>query len=275
VRPWPHHPSGHLDIPCFYGRISHFVEKSNFLSVIMTTNKKETAAEFIAHLHSDPEWVRQNEMRDDQLKAAIEKHKAILSETIKELNEAGYPVDSIDELRESGIPYKTAIPILLKWLPQITSETGAKESIVRALSVPWAKPAALFPLFAEYRSASKQEEGLKWAIGNALEVIVDDSVFNEIAELVKNKDHGKSREMLVLALGKIKNPNAIDLLIELLNDDEVVGHALIALGKLKAIKALPYIKKMTTHSKLWVRKQAIKSINKIEGEEIQKHNNNN
>ncbi len=33
VRPWPHHPSGTLDVPFLYGKITGIGEKSKFLSV--------------------------------------------------------------------------------------------------------------------------------------------------------------------------------------------------------------------------------------------------
>jgi HEAT repeat protein len=54
------------------------------------------------------------------------------------------------------------------------------------------------------------------------------------------------------------------VLIDLLDDDEVVGHAIIALGKLKSKKAYPAIERFATHPKAWIRKEAKKALARIE-----------
>ena len=69
--------------------------------------------------------------------------------------------------------------------------------------------------------------------------------------------------MLAAALGNMKSAVAVDVLIELLNDDEVAGHALMALGKLKAFKARLHIERFLDHGKPWVRKEARKALAKL------------
>ncbi len=69
--------------------------------------------------------------------------------------------------------------------------------------------------------------------------------------------------MLTVALGKMKNPAAVTFLLDLLNDDEVAGHAIIALGDLKAEKALLKIESFLNHPKSWVRKEVYKALKKI------------
>jgi HEAT repeat protein len=120
------------------------------------------------------------------------------------------------------------------------------------------------PLLAAFRETPLTGAlSLKWAIANALEVVADDSVFYEITELVRDKQHGKSREMLAVAVGNMKNPAAVDVLSELLNDEEVVGHALIGLGKLKVHKARRRIEVLLTHSKPRVRQEAARALAKL------------
>jgi len=77
-----------------------------------------------------------------------------------------------------------------------------------------------------------------------LEAIADDSIFNDITRLGKNKNYGRAREMLVIALGKMKNSHAVPVLMDLLNDEEVTGQAVMALGKLRAIDVRVRIKKL-------------------------------
>src|SRR2546423_273352 len=121
--------------------------------------------------------------------------------------------------------YPEAVPTLLKWLPR-TRDPDLKHDLVRALSVPWAKPTAASPLIQEFVNASDQSEfGLRWTIANALAVVADDSVFEEVASLLGNKEYGRAREMLALALANMKMPRAIDVLTEPLQDPALPGHA--------------------------------------------------
>ena len=62
-----------------------------------------------------------------------------------------------------------------------------KDSLVRALSVPWAKPQAIEPLIAEFRQVAHSVDptgmGLRWTVGNALNVLFDDSASNPAVNL--------------------------------------------------------------------------------------------
>jgi len=180
-----------------------------------------------------------------------------------ELSVAGYEVKSLDIFAHSDA-HKDALPILVKWFPRMTN-SRVKESIVRALSVPWAKGIAERELIAEFRNIPYGANmGLKWAIGNALEVLASDEIFEDIAELVQDRDHGTARQMLVMALGKMKNPRAVNVLIGLLEDDEVAGHAIIGLRKLNAIETRSYILPFIKHPKTWIRREAKKALNKMD-----------
>jgi len=95
-------------------------------------------------------------------------------------------------------------------------------------------------------------------------VVADDSIFDEVAELVRDQRHGGAREMLAVALGNMRDPRAVDLLIELLADEEVAGHALIAIGKLKARKARPHVERFLNDDKAWVRGEARRALAKID-----------
>jgi hypothetical protein len=127
--------------------------------------------------------------------------------------------------------------------------------------VPWAKPAAAPVLIEEFKAANDPTgEGLRWAIANGLAVVADDAVFEQLLHLVQDKQYGKAREMLVVALGNMKDPRAVAVLMNLLDDEEVVGHAVMALGKLKAPAARARLTILLQHSKDWVRDEAMKGI---------------
>ena len=216
----------------------------------------------MTQLASDPEYrQRVQAQKDAREKVRRLRHLTILP-IIHDLKAAGFPVGSIDELRRSGICYKAAIPVLLKWLPLVV-ESGAKESVVRALSVPWAKQIAAIPLVAEFEKQPKGMSLLKWAIGNALSVVADDSVADDLFALAQDKSHGKAREMIVVALGNLRDARTYEVLTRLLEDDEVCGHAIIAIANSNARQAVPSIRRFTTHPKAWVREKAKKAIAKL------------
>lgn len=64
---------------------------------------------------------------------------------LDDLASVGYRFASLADLRHSRRRYRSAVPVLLEWLPRISDQL-VKEEIVRALSVPWAKPAATRPM---------------------------------------------------------------------------------------------------------------------------------
>jgi hypothetical protein len=168
----------------------------------------------------------------------------------------------IRQLIRSKADHIRAIPVLLKWLPKV-EYIALKESIVRTLSVPWAREVAP-NLVSEFLSTPGALSGYKWAIGNALPIVADDSVFDDIVALARDKTHGKAREMVVLALANMKNPSAVDVLIELLGDDVVAGHALSALRKLAPVRARPFIEPFVTHPRTWWRNEAKRALAKID-----------
>lgn len=181
---------------------------------------------------------------------------------LKELADVGYPVESVADLRSSGTRYRTAVPVLLRWLDR-SQDAFEKEEIVRALSVPWARGEALDPLIEAFWSTPRggqSDELLRWAIGNALEVLWDDSRFDELVVLGRDESFGKAREMVVLGLGQSKRPEAGEVLIGLLSDPVVSGHAVKALRKLKVPEARTGLERMLGDERAWVRKEAQRAL---------------
>jgi len=69
--------------------------------------------------------------------------------------------------------------------------------------------------------------------------------------------------MIVLALSRMKDPRVVPALCGLLDDDDVVGHALIALRRLRAREAVPAIEGCLGHPQAWVRDEAKKALAKL------------
>jgi HEAT repeats len=152
------------------------------------------------------------------------------------------------EIPEAGIhaprfDFETAAPILIRWLPRARTPL-VKERIVRSLTgEKAATPDALKPLVEEFRRAEDEEWALKWAIGNALATLADASIVDDLIELAGDRRHGRSREMLMDALARTKDERALDLLVELVDDDDLAGHAISALRSLGPKSSLPYLER--------------------------------
>ena len=211
----------------------------------------------MAELQKDPEYVARMRQREQQQRANAESYSRVAEPVLKELMAAGYRVNTIGGLVQGKTEYRSAVPVLLHWLPRI-SDFQVKEDIVRALSVPWARPIASPVLIEEFRKPDNAE--LRWAIANSLAVVADDSVFEDLIRLVQDKGFGKAREMLALALGNMQDPRAVAVLMDLLEDEQVVGHATMALGKLKAYAARTRLKELTGHPTEWIRNEAKKAL---------------
>jgi hypothetical protein len=201
----------------------------------------------------------------DNEREEAEKIESVIKD---ELAHAGVKITSLSEIikdEKNWQNYPKALPILIKWFKKVDN-AAMKEELARELSVSWANPLALHPLIEEFEKFPDTWiwHNAKWAIGNALDATADDSIFPDLERIVKNKDHGYAREMVVLALAKMKKTEnrkkAINILIKLLDDEEVVGHAIISLRKLKALEARSNIEPFLKYPITWIRNEAKKTI---------------
>ena len=186
------------------------------------------------------------------------------------LRARGLTVSSVYDLVNSKESYSRAVPVLVMHLPEV-KDLSVKEGIVRALTVKEARGVAGPALVREFKSLPyegatlDQVQMLKWAVGNALSVAATESDFQDIVELLRETRHGKAREMLAVALGRTQDPRAPNVLQEMLKDEGVAGHAIIALGRLGASQARDQIERFLVDERTWVRKEAKKALERIDG----------
>ena len=183
------------------------------------------------------------------------------------LAKVGIVVDSIYDLVNTSAPYPEAIPVLLEWLPKINNPR-IKEGVARALTLRDAGhevAIALISEFKNYHVDSPQKESVKWAMGNAISVAAaDKSLLDEIIALVRDKRHSRARQMLAHGLWRFKDKRAVDTLIEVLDDSDIQGHVLYALGRLKVECARPLIEPFLEHENSYIRKEAKTALARID-----------
>jgi HEAT repeats len=234
--------------------------------------------------------IKREALEDPVKREQFQKYLAIAGPLLDELAGLGYEIDILDDLRHHGKPWKTALPVLLRWLPKI-EDPSVKESIVRCLSVTWVGKKATAELIEEFKkyapidpqhsedlsdlssaqftkhlATMKQRDpsaSLAWAIGNALSIVDVKGFERQIIELCRNGKYGMARQMLVLGLGRFRSPEAEEAAVELLNDEDVKLHAIDALAKMKSKRALFELEKLMTDKRAAIRKEARKAITKI------------
>jgi HEAT repeat protein len=189
---------------------------------------------------------------------------------VLELRAAGVTVTDPWDLVATKLQYDHAVPLLLDWLRHVderftdAERSSATELLVRALTVPAAGPAATPTMLELFRTVEDRSGvGLRWVLGNALSVVADDSFFDEIADLIRRREYGRARQMLVLGLARLKDPRVGPLLVEVLDDDDVAAHAVIALGRLRPPDVRQPVEALLRHPSALVRREAKKTLGRL------------
>jgi hypothetical protein len=161
--------------------------------------KSMSAAELMAQLQSDPEFVRKNEERETQRRAVEAELGAEERPILAELAKAGVRVASVWELVNAKSSYAAAIPVLTKHL-RLPYHPKIREGIARALTVKEAQGVAGRVILDELKRGAENSREVRWALANALTQAADVSMAEEIKVLVADARYEDVREILTLAL---------------------------------------------------------------------------
>lgn len=179
---------------------------------------------------------------------------------VADLAKVGVRVDSLWDLVNKEFEYHAAIPVLVDWLGR-TENVRVQDAIVRALTVKFASPAAVQALFHEFEYGEPLH---RWTVGNALGVAADKAWLGGLLRLATERDYGKDRQMIVSSLWRFREPRVVATLIDLLKDDDVAGHALVALRRMNAREARSAIEPFANHPRAWWRREAKKALAKFD-----------
>lgn len=193
-------------------------------------------------------------------------------EMLEDLRAAGWDVSSIWDLVNTDRRYPEAIPILINWLDRledadVDGRMKVREGVVRALSSREARPAAVPALIRAMKSTDAHDNQMfGWAVGNALSVTADESFYDDIVDLLHDTALGIGRQMLVYPVGRSSREDATHVLIGLLDDHEISGHAIDALARRRDPASKSSLERFTTDSRPWVRRSAARGLTKMEGQ---------
>jgi HEAT repeat protein len=187
---------------------------------------------------------------------------------VRDLARVGIAIATPWDLVNKREPHGAAIPVLLDWLDRVDSEVAPREratfreALVRSLTVKEARGIAGPALLHEFRR-DDVESSYRWVVANALAVVADESIRDDLIELATDARYGKDRQMLVLALARTPDPKVVRTLLCLLKDDDVAGHAAKALGRVRPTNVRHAVERLLAHPTPWVRTEARKTLAKL------------
>jgi len=95
-----------------------------------------------------------------------------------------------------------------------------------------------------------------WSIGNTLSIVASDDILDDLVDLSLDPNQGRAREMIVEAWGPIRRSRSIKTLAQCLKDEQVAGHAVVALSIIRSVEALGLLEPFLHHPKPWIREAA-------------------
>ena len=221
---------------------------------------EEAIAEAL-RVHPISETVAERAARDPEYAAYIRDMRAKLQPLLNDLEKVGYKVERLAELRQWGSS-DPALPILLHWLP-IINHRRIEMEIISCLSVPWTGNRITGYLIERFKKTASDDRHYAWSVGSALSKVDVKGFEKEILKLCRNPTYGTPRQMIVYTLNRLRDPEAEDTALDLLEDKEVRLHAINALAQMKSRRALFHLEKLLKDKDAHIRKAARKAITRI------------
>lgn len=175
-----------------------------------------------------------------------------------DLRAAGVDCRSVWDLVNSKQSWPAAIPVLLAHLANVRN-LAVKEGVVRALADPAARGRAEAMLIAAFRTSPDML--LKWTIANSLASLELARVKEDVLEIAAERRHGIARQRLVACLFALGEDRRVRrLLVKLLDDPDVDGHAAMALAQFGDPDLASLIGRFCTDRRAWVRNQVRRAL---------------
>lgn len=130
--------------------------------------RSKTAAELMADLQRNPEFVARQKAREEEVSKRLEESRLEQGNLLADLKSVGVSAGSVWDLVNTREKYAAAIPVLVRHLSRPYSRR-VKEGIVRALTVDYAGDLALCELQRQHQNEADDSE-LRWVLENAIAI---------------------------------------------------------------------------------------------------------
>lgn len=183
----------------------------------------------------------------------------------QELRELGFEFDFYHQVKCFLPKYKKRIfPIVLQYYDRVKAAKMENEQLFFMGFLRYKGMDEVVPdLLAEYRSPQSSDT-VKWVISDCLYAIRSPKYAKDYIDIINNPAYGINRQMIVLLVGKLHIENAIPDLIDLLEDDIVCLHAIIALGDFKREEFRPIFERFSCDNHSGKRNYAKKALVKLD-----------
>ena len=200
----------------------------------------KTAAELLAELSKNNKYQEEKRDREERVKSLEKRLKADEAPLLDDLKSVGIHIKSVWDLVNTDSSYEKAIPVLLQHIekgyhPKILA------GIARSLAVPeisgfknaWNIIYKLYLKTASDESISMPEmRGFKEGLAIILSFLFNEDQIQDVISLIKDRNHGESRVLLVDGLKKFRDrPEVIKFLKSLRKDKVLKIIAKEVLGK--------------------------------------------
>ena len=196
----------------------------------MTRKGWITAAEHMAQLQKNPEWVAQNAATEARIREGLEQSRKEQSQLLADLADVGARVQSVWDFVNTAERYPAAIPVLLRHVPLPYSKR-IKEGIIRALTVNYAGPEVLRELIRQFcEQTDHSPNSVKWVLGNAISEVARPTDAETVIALAMDPAHGDSRDAITQRLPRVvKNKARLnEVLQHLMRDKQTEPYARLA-----------------------------------------------
>jgi HEAT repeat protein len=134
------------------------------------------------------------------------------------------PHPGIPGLEPEQFDARSALPVLLEWLPRVEAR-AVRDTLASRIRQGGKNSVSAQALLNAYRGRPS------WELADAIARTMTPAEYDAIVELAADSCTGSDRQMLVDALWRVKSERARSLILELLDDPDVSRHAIYALRR--------------------------------------------
>ena len=178
------------------------------------------------------EWINR-EKSDAEIYFRINKD-SLIPNFEKELRAKGFVFEISNQTYDLVPKHKDVVlPIAIKYYHLARELKKENEQIHFMRFLSFKGDDEVVPFLLEDFYSSETSDHARWFISSCIYTIRSKKYINDYLQIVSNSSYGKNRQMFILLLGKFKVEDAIPMLIELLEDEDVRLQAINALASFK------------------------------------------
>lgn len=180
----------------------------------------------------------------------------------QELRDLGFQFEISEQVKQFLPKHKkTILPIAVKYYQQATYD-NEKDFFISLFHYKGFEE--VVPMLIKDFYKSTTPNCTRWFISDCLYQIRSKKYVDDYIKIISNPAYGQDRQMVILLIGKLKVESAIPILIDLLEDEGVRLHAIIALGDFKREDLRPYFKRFENAKHPGWRKYAKAALKKLD-----------